>query len=309
MTNVPARMAQRGVAIVLAMGVAALAAIGATAIMVAQSAWARQQELTAQHVQAQIVVQAGIDWARAVLSDDRRAGDVDHPGEPWALRLSPVSIEGGRLGGYIEDQQGAFNLNNLVKDGKINLIQLARFQRLLALLGLPPALAGALADWIDADGETQTPGGAEDDYYLAMQPPYRAANQPLTDVAELALVRGFDAGVRARLLPFVTALPRFTAVNVNTARPEVLAAVIEGLDPNRARALTARREHAYYRDTADFISHVPREVTVPADAITVSSDYFTVTVRVAILDAEADGMALLGRQGIGWPVIVWRRMP
>ena len=48
-------------------------------------------------------------------------------------------------------------------------------------------------------------------------------------MAELALVRGFDDGVRARLRPFVTALPRFTAVNANTASPEVLAAVVEGL--------------------------------------------------------------------------------
>ena len=82
---------QGGVAIVLAMGVVALATMAATAIMITQSTWARQGELTAAHVQAQTLIQAGVDWARAVLSDDRRLSNVDHPGEPWALRLPPIA--------------------------------------------------------------------------------------------------------------------------------------------------------------------------------------------------------------------------
>ena len=46
------RTRQCGVAIVLAMGVVALAAMAAAAIMVSQSTWARQVELTTDHVQA-----------------------------------------------------------------------------------------------------------------------------------------------------------------------------------------------------------------------------------------------------------------
>ncbi|MFH1603372.1 MAG: type II secretion system minor pseudopilin GspK, partial [Pseudomonadota bacterium] len=68
-------------AIVLAMGVVALAALSATAILVSQSTWARQVELTTDHIQAQAVLQAGADWARALLSDDRRVSNVDHLGE------------------------------------------------------------------------------------------------------------------------------------------------------------------------------------------------------------------------------------
>ena len=217
------RTPQRGVAIVLAMGVVALAALAATAIMVSQSTWSRQVELSAGHVQAQLIMQAGLDWARAVLSDDRRASTVDHLGEPWALRLPPMPVDNGSLAGHIEDQQGKFNLNNLLKNGKLNPAQLALFRRLLAILALPSALADALADSIGAD------------------------SRPLTDAAELALVRGFDERVRARLRPFVTALPRFTAVNANTAAPEVLAAVVDGLDLDGARALVAQRERAYFR--------------------------------------------------------------
>lgn len=300
---------QRGVAIVLAMGVVALAAIAATAIMVTQSTWARRSELTSDHVQAQLIIKAGVDWARAVLSDDRRTSSVDHLGEPWALRLPPMPVDNGKLAGYIEDQQGAFNLNNLVKDGKVSLAQLAYFQRLLTILDLPDELADALADWLDADSEPQSRGGAEDGYYLGLERPYLAANRPLTDVAELALVRGFDDNTRARLRRFITALPNFTAVNVNTAPPEVLAAIVEGLNLDGARALIAKRERAYFRDSADFLNRLPSGAAVPIDDIAVSSVYFMATMRVAIGAAEARGTALLARADNGWPAIVWRKLP
>ena len=280
-----ARAGQRGAAIVLAMGVAALAAIAATAILVSQSTWSRQVELAAGHVQARLMIQAGLDWSRALLSDDRRISNVDHPGEPWALRLPPIPLDNGSLAGHIEDQQGKFNLNNLLKNGKVNPAQLAHFRRLLSTLDLPPALADTLAGWIEAD------------------------NRPLVDAAELALVGGFDERVRARLQPFVSALPRFTAVNANTAPPEVLAAVVEGLGLDRARALVAQRERAYFRNFGEFFSQLPPGMSVPSENISVSSDYFLATMRVTMGGAQARGSALLWREGAGWPAIVWRKAP
>jgi general secretion pathway protein K len=300
---------ERGVAIVLAISVVAMAAMVATAILVSQSTWARQIELTAEHVQARAVLQAGADWARAVLSDDKRMSSVDHLGEPWALRLPPMPVENGELVGQIEDQQGAFNVNNLVTNGKIDSVQLEHFRRLLSLLGLPTPLAYTLADWFDADGQPQPQGGAEDAYYLALDPPYLTANRPLIDVAELALVAGFDDGVRARLRPYVTALPGATAVNVNTASAEVLSAVVDGLDLGNAQALVAQRERAYFRDTGDFTKRLPRDAVATGDGIGVSSDYFMASLRVTIGGAQARGRALLSRAGTGngWPVVVWRK--
>jgi general secretion pathway protein K len=302
------RAAQRGVAIVLAMGVVALAALAAAAMMVSQSTWSRQVELSGDYVQAQALVGAGVDWARAVLGDDRRLGNVDTLDEPWALNLPPLPIENGELAGHITDQQGLFKLNNVVIAGKVNVRQLAHFKRLLQILDLPESLADALADWIDADDVPQPDDGAEDVYYLSLQPPYRAANRPLVDVAELALVRGFDEGVRARLAPFVTALPRFTAVNVNTAPAEVLAAVVDGLDLDRARALVAQRARVYYRAVSDFTSQLPGGTSADAGDLAVGSDFFLANVQVTIGGARARGIALLDRGPQGWPAIVWRKV-
>ena len=300
---------QRGVAVVLAMGVVALAAIATAAMLASQSTWSRHVELTAEHVQAQSLVQAGVDWTRTLLADDRRMSNVDHLGEPWAMRLPPVPVDNGEFTGQIDDQQGAFNLNNLVKDGVVNPPQLAQFRRLLKLLELPDGLAGSLVDWLDADGEPQPQGGAEDAYYQALPSPYLAANRLLADVAELALVRGFDESVRARLRPFVTALPRFTALNVNTAPPEVLAAVVDGLEIDAARELAEQRSRAYFRDRADFLSQLPPGAVAGANDVSTSSDFFLASVRVTIGDAQARGSALLLREAAGWPAVVWRKYP
>jgi general secretion pathway protein K len=298
--QVRTRIPQHGVAIVLAMGVVALAALTASALLVSQSTWSRQIELSSDHVQAQILRQAGLDWARAVLSDDRRSSTVDHAGEPWSLRLPPIPLENGSLAGHIEDQQGKFNLNNLLNEGTVNPVQLAHFRRLLTILALPPALADSLVDWIDTDGEVQSPDGAEDAYYLMRQPPHLSANRPLLDVAELALVRGFDDNVLARLNPFVSALPQFTAV---------ISAVVDGLNLEGARAIVAQRERSHFRDRTDFLAQIPRGLIVAPEDISLSSNYFVARMRVTRGGAQVTASALLARADAGWPSIVWSHTP
>ncbi len=307
---------QSGVAIVLAMGVVALAATAATAMMLTQSNWLRRNEIGADHVQAQVLVQVGVDWSRALLADDRRVSNVDTLSEPWALRLPPVPLENGSLAGRIDDQQGRFNLNNLVRNGNPDPAQLAHFQALLTLLGLAPELGDALVDWLDADSVPQSQDGAEDAFYLSLPTPRLVANQHLADVAELALVRGFDADVRLRLAPFVSALPVFTAINVNTAAPEVMAAVVDGLSLDAARALVDQRGRAYLRDHADFLSRLPKGAVAAREDIAFGSDYFIVSLRVGVGKAQAHGSALLARtevyrtvrRDVDWPVILWRKM-
>ncbi|WP_460454304.1 type II secretion system minor pseudopilin GspK [Arenimonas aestuarii] len=297
----------QGAAIVMAMAVVALAALAATALLLSQSIWTRRVELDTRHGQAQHVLEAGLDWSRALLHDDLRASQVDHAGEPWAMQMPPIPVEGGQLAGAIDDQQARFNLNNLVSNGKVDAEQLAILQRLLVSLDLPGSLATSLGDWLDADGIGQ--GGAEDAYYLGLESPYLAANRPLADLDELARVRGFDPGVRARLRPFVTALPRGTPINVNTAGPEVLAALLPGLGPEAARALVASRERAIFLDRTGFLTRLPEGMRLAPERISVNSDYFLVTMSVELHGAQARGSALLVRDSAGWPGVAWRKFP
>ena len=171
-----------------------------------QGFWQREMENGRDQAQARRIAEAGIDWARAVLADDASVNQYDNGKEMWAMQLPAIPVEGGEVQGTIVDQQGLFNLNNLVSNGVVNAPALARYQRLLTALNLPQELGDTLVDWMDANSETM-PNGAEDEYYLNLAKPYRCANRPLSDIGELAWVKGYDATIIRRLLPFVSVLP------------------------------------------------------------------------------------------------------
>ena len=152
--------AQRGVAVILVMLIVALATTIAVYVSQQQSLWQRQITSQFDHAQARRLGIAGIDWARAVLADDALANDTDYETEIWTLHLPPMPVENGEVIGVIEDRQGLFNLNSVVRNGVSSAPDIIKFQRLLTLLNLPVELAVALADWIDTDSEVQAAGGA-----------------------------------------------------------------------------------------------------------------------------------------------------
>lgn len=289
---------QRGVALITVLLIVAISITIAAYIAQQQAFWQSELEKSRDRAQARRTVQAGVDWARAILADDAAANQYDHTKEMWAMHLPAIPLEGSEIQGVIVDQQGLFNLNNLVQYGKVSVANLARLQRLLAFLGLPQDLAAALADWEDADSEPLPAGGAEDGYYLNLPSPYRAANRPLADLSELMWVRGFDAQVIKRLEPFVSVLPEHTPINVNFAAPEVLAAWIPGLSLQGARQIALERKDRPFKAIADFLQVLPPTVQGAGEGIGVSSQFFMVGGRAVQAQSEFSVKVLLNRQGI-----------
>lgn len=302
------RAGTSGAALVLAMLLAALASSIVAGLLWHQQLWLRQYDFGRDQSQAQSLARSGIDWARLILQEDARGGNVDHFGEQWAIRLPPTPLENGEIGGEITDQQGLFNLNTLVKGGAVQPEALARYGRLLGLVGLPATLGPTLADWLDADGTVTPGGGAEDGFYAGQVPPRLAANRPMVTPDELRLVAGYTPEVVARLRPFVTALPWAIspAVNVNTAPPEVLAATLAGLALSDANRLAAERSTRPFQSIADFRSRLPSGVPVNDLALSVASESFVVRVEVRQGDVRATGVALIVREAKPWPRVVWQ---
>jgi general secretion pathway protein K len=290
---------QQGVAIIMVLLIVAIATSLAAYMAMQQNLWQRQVESQFERAQARQLGAAGIDWARAVLAEDARGNAVDHEKEIWTLRLPAIPVEGGEVIGAIEDRQGLFNLNNVASN-------VAQFQRLLAVLGLPPDLAPALADWIDADSEPQA-GGAEDGYYLALAQPYRTSNRALVELGELVRIKGFDSRTLESLRAFVSVLPAArTPVNVNFAPAEVLVAVIEGMTLSDARLLVQQRQGQPYKDIADFKLRLPHGgIKVVDSDISVKSDFFWVTGRASVGQAQVVTQALMQRAS-NWPTVVWQ---
>ena len=299
---------QRGMAVITAILVVALVASAASFMAWQQQLWVRQVENLNQQAQSRVVVMAALQWARAALAQDARENTVDHQDEGWAQALAPLPVEGGELAGGVTDQQGQFNLNSLVREGKTSASDLAVFRKLLELLQLSPELAAAVTDWIDPDAEVTYPGGAEDGDYLALDLPYRAGNRALTTVDGLYRLKGFDAETVERLRPYVTALPQPTPINVNTAPAEVLAAAIADLSLDQARALVTARKGQHFKDVADFRTRLPESVKQVNDAVlAVGSRYFLVSGHARFGRAKVGYAALLERDATAWPKLVWQK--
>ena len=300
---------ERGVAAITAILIVAVAASAATFMLAQQSAMIDQATLVAARAQADLYADAGLDWARGVLTEDARQGTVDHFGEGWAQPIVGLPIERAIVAGTIEDEQGKFNLNNLAVEGR-SAADLHIFQNILKELALPVELADAVMDWIDTDQDVTGNGGAEDAYYLALARPYRAANQAITHVDELYRIRGFDAATVARLRPHVTALSRRTSVNINTASDVVLAAIFDGkVSRDQIAERIATRRVKPFNTTSEIAQWAPRaDPRAASTDLTVKSDFFTVRVRVAQDDVQVAAEALVQRnpQG-GATAVVWRR--
>jgi len=305
----PAARAQRGIALVTAVMIVAIAAAIAAQIAFAQQIWMRQIENTFDRGATDWPRRGALHWASTAIVDDTLKGNtVDHLGEQWAMGLPTLPVEGGSIRVAMEDAQGRFNLNNLVRNNVGYADDIAVLQRLLQELKLDPSIVHALVDWIDPDSTT-SPGGAEDIDYLNGDPPYRAADRPLSSVEELRLVRGFDAKTVAMLAPYVTVLPIFTAaVNVNTASPELLSALVPGLALADAQRIADERLMKPFDNVADFTGRLPKGVLLPSGAADVKSNYFLVALDTSIGRHERRSEALLQRGASGRGAeFVWHR--
>lgn len=296
---------ERGVALIAVILVVALATSTAAFMAWQQQLEVRRMENLRDQAQASAIAHAAVDWARAILADDARDNNVDHLGEDWATALKVLPVEQGQIAGGITDQQGLFNLNNLSRSEE----DIAVFRRLLDILRLPTELADVAADWVDANAEPRLPGGTEDMYYLSLEPPYRAANRPLSGVDGLYRLKGFDHETVEKLRPFVTALPQPTPVNVNTAPPEVLAALFPDLPLESAKEMVETRKKNYFKDQADFRGRMPagQSGQMRDTVFSVNSSYFLVTGRASFGRVRSGWQVLLERRGNGWPLVVWRK--
>jgi general secretion pathway protein K len=292
--------AQRGIALVTAVMIMAIAAAVAAKIAFAHQIWFRQMENVADRGATDLLRRGALHWASVALLEDAARNSIDHLGEAWAQGLPTLPVDGGAIRVSIEDAQGRFNLNNLVQNNAQSAQDVLIFRRLLGELNLDPNLANALVDWMDADSNALSPGGAEDVDYLNLKTPYRAANQPLVSVDELRLVRGFDAKTVQMLLPFVSVLPpgARTAINVNTASPILLAA-LANKDLAWAQRLAENRRETPMQNLNEFTKQLQLPPGAPpfqSGVADVKTNLFLVTLETSIGRHQRRTVALLQRQ-------------
>ena len=151
-------------------------------------------------IQAHYLAVAGIEKAKALIyqnAHDRSRSAKNHSGDLYnssdqfrevAFARGKFRVfrrgrqdEGGGIVYGISDEESRLNVNSA------STVQLTNIDRLTS------EIAAAIADWRGA-GDAVTPGGANADYYLSLQPPYETATRGVADDSRALVGEGRHAG-------------------------------------------------------------------------------------------------------------------
>lgn len=308
----PAPIRQRGVALLIALVIMAIAATLSTGMI-----WNRELDIrrTANSIQDDQALEYALGaeaWAEQILRRDYLSNQNNtNLTQDWAMQLPPLPVAGGSITGQMEDLQGLFNINNLASSNvQESTAALAQFQRLLIALNLDPEIANAVSDWVNPGDQPHNPGGAKDEFYSQLAPPYLTAEQPMTSISELLLVKGITPQIYVALLPYVCVLPliypgsqpgtptRSTAININTAPAPVIASLNAGITTSAAEAAVQTRLQQPYQSLNDLIRllNITPAVGVPTS---LTSSYFQLTAQAKIGGTQITLYSLLYRTSGG----------
>ena len=230
-------------------------------------------------------------------------------------------IVNGTVEGVITDLNSCINLNSLidtsVTPAAVNSLVQARLMRVFANNNIPTTMTSAIADWIDEDlNTTSPPNGAEDGHYLNLEQPYRTANQELTSITELRLIKGADNPQdtpsnkaynnilflaeaftkNPESLPTLCAFkangPGATAINLNTASKQVLLSLSAGMTETLAKKIidcrrTGSDNFLKFDDLSNCDSSINTIITAADRGLLVyDSEYFLLKTKVSVGDAK-----------------------
>lgn len=309
MSPLPPR--ERGAAVVSALIIVAIVAALTTSLFQRQTASTRRIENEMARVQARMLLAGGIDWARLVIRDHGRRESTTRGDQIWATPVLDTRIERpgddrvAVFSGQVQDEQGKYNLSNLASHGVPQPEQERVLRRLLDLQRLPDTLAARIIEVIAA---SQPPAQPADAPVQGGQAPQARAPLP-RGIDDVSALLGLEAAPRNALRRTMTVLPVATSVNVNTAPPEVIAALVPGLSLSQARALTGERDRGnWFNNSSDFANRLAATgVKTPAPAVTTASGWFLASGAVVYERARVSMQALIRSAPPAAPDTLWTR--
>jgi general secretion pathway protein K len=269
---------QQGVALISVLLVFAIVAVITSEIISQHFLDLRRTANTINSKQAYYFALAGEEYARQLLARDYYDADREQSDgflDGWNQLDQSLEIEQGELEIVIEDLQGKFNLNSLLSNsGNIDPGNVRVFDQLLSELGLAGAISPQLQDWLDADNDLR-PSGAESPDYQSQSTAYLASNQALTDVSELYLLAAMNVEGYRELSPSVAALPPGTALNINTLRSSVLAALVPQITETQLKQFDKKQQAGGYTTVSDWLGDsVGQYLSNSGAELAVRSQYF-----------------------------------
>ena len=278
---------QRGVALLTILLLVVSITVVAGAMLASQKIAIRRSGLLFDQNQLLQDIDAGQQLAVTMIRADANLNDTDSTQDIWAKPVPPYTLGTHSIGIEIRDEASRFNINNLYQNGAVDSNALAVFQRLLTQLNLAPDIAIAVLDYQDADSEVYQDGGDESTVYNQQSNSSAdndLPNQRLVNIDQLQNVKGINAEVLAVLRPYITVVPHYLPINMNTASPVILAALIDGATSQQMQTIVDLREKQVV-ESIDEIWQLPilssldnKQRKVLAPLLAVDSQAFTALI-------------------------------
>jgi general secretion pathway protein K len=286
---------QKGAVLVIALFFVALIVTMATLMMSRLERDTRRTGLLLHAVQAEFYALASVDWAKEQLRSNLNRQKPEMPVDNFPIESPVNEVNGYSISSKIIDMQSRININNLVKpEAQADLKQLIQLLQPGIDEHQVNEIVLAVSDWLK-------PGQQHNEYnqyYLSLKPPYRAAHRPMVSVSELQLVKGMTPALYNSLLPYITALPNETKVNIQTAEGAVIAAISQGMTLETGRAIEKIRSETKIPSVEAFAAlDIVKNHKVPGEKIIVISNYFLIETTVAIEKQKLVLYTLVERSG------------
>lgn len=227
-----------------------------------------------------LTLDGGEALMRTSLMRDTRS--LDHANDLWAQPLDNIPLRQTRLSVAPADLQGRFNVNWL--SNPEDAAAHAAFYRLLERLGLPASRGSDIARFLTPDATVGV--------FRNRTPAVTPAGGPILMVSQLRMLPSMRDADMARLLPVIAALPTDSRLNVNTASPEVLDALLPGVPLSSWTQLVSERHRKPITSLDDFRARLGAlggfEVagTIEEDRFSITTDW--VAARLTATES-ADG--------------------
>lgn len=215
--------AQQGMALLTVLLLVVAIVVVAGSMLASQKLSIRQTSLVLDNNQNRQNLQSGLVIAKSIIEQEQQTNDHDGMEDAWAKPMPSIELGGQRLQIHLNDASGRFNLNNLYQDGQVNDLAYASLKSLLSNLGLETNIAREILDFQDTDASVYGDGGDEQVVYADGG---NFANQPFVSIEQLLALPSMDMVSYQRLRPFVSVSPKFLPINVNTADPLLISAVL-----------------------------------------------------------------------------------
>ena len=279
---------RQGIAIISVLIVIALISASVSLMLQRFGRDLKQTQFIVTHTQSLNHLYSLEAWAKSILlSDDLSVDSLD---EVWATSITPIQVPGGTVYAKLNDLQSRLNLNNLI-DLETNIYSPQYRSFFYDCINL-----------INTQLQQQLMADTIFSYVVSQSPKPKLFEQS----AEIRKIKSISAKDYIKIKPLLTALPRLTPININTASKEILSCIHPQLSGSLVNKVIQKRKIKAFGIMDEFwtFTHtlLPNltldeiKENFPVKFVNTVSDYFLLETRIVLEKNKLIGRTILYRK-------------